>query len=165
VSETASARALRPEDRARWEVLHRGYSDFYGVGLTDEQRDRLWGWLLTHEHGLEGLVVEHEGRVVGIAHVRPLVRPLHVRVDGWLDDLFVDPDARGSGAAAAMLHAVRRLGADRGWSAVRWITSETNSRAQAFYDREGATRLSLVDYDVAVLAGPPGATAPAQAFT
>jgi len=156
VPESFSLRDLRPEDRPRWEVLHRGYTDFYEVATTDEQRDRLWSWLLVHDFGLEGLVVEHDGRVVGIAHVRPVVRPLHVQVDGWLDDLFVDPEARGSGAAAALLHAVRRLASDRGWSVVRWITSETNARARAFYEREGATALAFVTYDVEAQPGPPG---------
>ncbi len=60
-----------------------------------------------------GLVAEQDGRVVGIAHVRPVVRMLHARVDGYLDDLFVDPDARGSGAAAALLGAVRGSGPSR----------------------------------------------------
>ncbi len=150
VPERFATRLLLPGDRARWEVLHRGYTDFYEVATTDAQRDRLWDWLLAHDFGLEGLVAEHEGRLVGIAHVRPVVRPLHVQVDGWLDDLFVDPDTRGSGAAAALLHAVRRLGADRGWSAVRWVTSETNARARAFYEREGAAALAFVTYHVHV---------------
>lgn len=156
VPESFYTRDLRHDDHARWEVLHRGYSGHYGIATTDEQRQRLWGWLVSHEHGLEGLVVEHEGRVMGIAHVRPVVRPLHVQVDGWLDDLYVDPDARGTGAAAALLHAVRRLAADRGWSGVRWITSNTNARARAFYEREGAAALDVVTYDVGVEPGPPG---------
>ncbi|MDQ2756702.1 MAG: GNAT family N-acetyltransferase [Actinomycetota bacterium] len=159
--ESYGTRDLRPQDRARWEVLHRGYCDHYGIATTDAERERLWGWLLAHEHGLWALVVEHEGRVVGIAHVRPVVRPLHVRVDGWLDDLYVDPEARGSGAAAALLNAVRRLGADRGWSGVRWITGESNARARAFYEREGAAALSVVTYDVGVLPAPPGPAATA----
>lgn len=149
-------RALREEDASRWRELHRGYTDFYAVATTDEQRERLWRWLLTHEHGLEGLVVEDEGRVVGVAHVRPVVRPLHVTVDGYLDDLYVAPEARGSGAASVLLHAVRRLGATRGWSLVRWMTDASNTRAQAFYDREGATALSVVTYDVDVEPAPPG---------
>ncbi|MEO7061015.1 MAG: GNAT family N-acetyltransferase [Lapillicoccus sp.] len=149
-------RALHPGDRLRWGELHRGYTDFYEVAMTDEQRERLWGWLLTHAYGLEGLVVEHQGQVVGIAHIRPVVRPLHVTVDGYLDDLFVDPAARGTGAAAALLQAVRHLGADRGWSLVRWLTSETNARARAFYEREGARPLTFVTYSIDVLPGPPG---------
>lgn len=154
--ESSSTRDLRPHDRERWAELHRGYTDFYEVATTDAQRDRLWDWLLAHEHGLEGVVVEHEGRVVGIAHVRPVVRPLHVTVDGYLDDLFVDPAARGTGAAGALLHAVRRRGHDRGWSVVRWLTSETNARARAFYEREGARPLTFVTYGIDVEPGPPG---------
>jgi len=149
-------RALVEADRARWGELHVGYTDFYEVATTDAQRERLWGWLLAHEHGLEGLVVEQRGRVVGLAHVRPVVRPLHVTVDGFLDDLFVDPAARGTGAAAVLLQAVRRLGADRGWTGLRWLTSETNARARAFYEKQGARAMPFVTYGIDVLPGPPG---------
>lgn len=143
-----TVRELRASDRDRWRELHRGYTDFYEVATSDEARERVWGWLLAHEHGLVGLVAEQDGRVVGIAHVRPVVRMLHARVDGYLDDLFVDPAARGSGAASALLDAVRRLGAERGWQAVRWLTSESNARARAFYEREGARATPFVTYDV-----------------
>ena len=52
-----------------------------------------------------------------------------------LDDLFVDPPARGSGAAAALIDALAAEGRVRGWTVIRWITAEDNYRARALYDR------------------------------
>jgi len=49
-----------------------------------------------------------------------------------------------------------QLGYPERWSVVRWITSETNARARAFYEREGATALAFVTYDVEAQPGPPG---------
>lgn len=44
---------------------------------------------------------------------------------------FVEPAARGSGAAQALLGALRGEARLRGWSVVRWITAEDNYRARA----------------------------------
>lgn len=143
-------RMLAPQDRERWWQLYRGYTGFYEVAHTDEMTERVWGWLVDPDHDLQGLVVEDGlGRVVGLAHVRPVPRPLHASLAGFLDDLFVAEGARGTGAAQALLSRLRRFGAQQGWTTVRWITSESNLRARAAYDKV-ATRLPLLTYDMPV---------------
>ena len=143
-------RALQPDDRVRWWALYRGYTGFYEVAHTDEMTERVWQWLHDPDHDLQGFVVEDKtGRVVGLAHVRPFPRPLHASVAGFLDDLFVEEGARGTGAAQALLARLRSLGEERGWSTVRWITSESNHRARGAYDKV-ATVLPLVTYDMPV---------------
>ena len=54
---------------------------------------------------------------------------------GFLDDLFVRPDARGRRVAAALIGAVAAEGRRRGWSVLRWITAEDNRAGRAAYDR------------------------------
>lgn len=54
---------------------------------------------------------------------------------GWLDDMYVHPDARGSGAADALFARLRMLAAERGWPVIRWVTQHFNARGRAFYDR------------------------------
>ncbi len=143
-------RALQPGDRERWWALYRGYTTFYEITHTDEMTERVWQWLFDPDHDLQGFLVEDEsGRVVGLAHVRPFPRPLHASVAGFLDDLFVEESARGTGAAQALLARLRSLGEERGWSTVRWITSESNLRARGAYDKV-ATALPLVTYDMPV---------------
>ena len=121
------------------------------VGALPRLHDvRVWQWLFDPDHDLQGFLVEDEsGRVVGLAHVRPFPRPLHASVAGFLDDLFVEESARGTGAAQALLARLRSLGEERGWSTVRWITSESNLRARGAYDKV-ATALPLVTYDMPV---------------
>ena len=65
----------------------------------------------------------------------PLAGVLKSSTGGFLDDLFVDPEARGSGAAAALIRAVADEGRARGWTVIRWITAEDNYRARGLYDR------------------------------
>lgn len=146
---TLTIRPPAPADRPAWDVLYAGYAGFYGVAQTPAMRDRVWSWLLDPGHETRGLLALQDGRPVGLAHFRAFARPLSATVGGFLDDLFVAPDARGSGAAAALIAAVKAEGQARGWSVIRWITAEDNDRARALYDRV-ATRTKWVTYDIAL---------------
>lgn len=142
---------LRADDRAAWARLHRGYLDFYESTRPEEVSAVVWGWLTDPGHELECLVVRAApgAEPVGIAHFRPFVRPLHGSVSCFLDDLFVAPEHRGTGAVDALLAGLRARAAARGWPTVRWITRASNDRARSTYDRL-AVQTDLVTYDLAV---------------
>lgn len=67
-----------------------------------------------------------------------------------LYDLFVAPDARGSGLAEALIAACRDAAREHGAAALSWTTAPGNRRAQAVYDRVGGERSTWVHYDLAV---------------
>ena len=143
-------RRPQDQDRADWERLYAGYAEFYKVEQTPEMRARVWGWIHDHAHEVEAFVAEDDaGRVVGFTHFRPFAKPLAAAVGGFLDDLFVAPEARGSGAARALIEAVAEEGRARGWVVIRWITAEDNARARALYDKV-ATGTSWKTYDIAL---------------
>lgn len=144
---TLTIRPPRPEDRAAWGALYAGYAEFYRVTQTEEMRDRVWSWLMAGTQGVTGRVAERDGALVGLAHFRAFARPLSASTGGFLDDLFVDPAARGSGAAAALIEAVAAEGRAQGWTVIRWITAEDNYRARGLYDRL-ADRTKWVTYDI-----------------
>ena len=142
-------RPLVPEDQTRWRQLYAAYAEFYAASQTVEQTDRVWAWLMDPQHEVEGLVVhDAAGSLVGLAHVRAFSRPLSATVGGFLDDLFVDPQARGTGAVDALLDALRARARERGWSVVRWITAQDNDRARGKYDQV-ASATTWVTYDLA----------------
>jgi GNAT superfamily N-acetyltransferase len=131
-----STRFVSAPDKAEWRSLFNGYAEFYGTPMDDAIADRVWSWLLDPDHVLEGLLVhDGSGRAVGLAHVRTCPRPLGGCDIGFLDDMYVARDARGSGAADALFEALRNLAAERRWPAIRWITQHYNARGRAFYDR------------------------------
>jgi GNAT superfamily N-acetyltransferase len=145
---TFCIRPVQPGDRAGWDVLYQGYAAFYRVDQTPAMRDKVWGWLHDPAHSTEGLVAEAgDGRLIGLAHFRPFARPLSATTGGFLDDLFVAPEARGSGAAEALIAELKAIAGQRGWSVIRWITAEDNARARAVYDRV-ATKTQWVTYDL-----------------
>jgi GNAT superfamily N-acetyltransferase len=146
-----SARTVREADHEAWEELFVGYCDFYEHPSTVEQRRQVWSWITAGTiHCL--LAVPQgtsDGRAVGLAHVRECPSPLRGSMNGYLDDLFVKPAARGTGAFEALLGAVRELAVAEGWGNVRWITAGDNMRAQAAYDRI-STRTEWLTYQLDV---------------
>lgn len=152
MTSTWRVRPVRPDELAGWARLFAGYADFYGVPTSPEHQRQIWGWI--HEdHVIVALVAVpldadgSEGDPAGLAHLRSWVRPLRGVVCGYLDDLYVDPAARGQGVVEALFDEIRRLAAQRGWPTVRWTTAEDNYRARTVYDRIAA-RTTWITYDL-----------------
>jgi len=142
-----------PEDSTRWRELYRAYADFYQEPATAEQLDLLWSWISDPEHDVKALLVrDATGTAFGLAHYRPYFRPLAAAVAGHLDDLFVEPGARGTGAVDALLDALGTIARQSGWSKIRWITADDNHRARSKYDQV-AERTMWVTYDMPVSPG------------
>lgn len=135
-------------DREAWCRLYRGYAEFYRVPMTDEHLDLVWSWIHDATHEVEALVARSEaGEIAGLAHYRPFARPLAGATGLFLDDLFVDPAARGQAVGALLIEAVGEEARRRGCTLVRWITADDNHRARTLYDRL-ATRTMWVTYDL-----------------
>jgi len=144
---SVTIRPLEPSDKAAWEILFQGYASFYAVEQTPQMRETVWGWLNDPDHGSNCFVAEQGGKLIGFTHYRSFVSTLRAISNGFLDDLFVDPNARGSGAAQALIDAVSAVGREKGWGVIRWITAEDNYRARGVYDRV-ASRTPWVTYDI-----------------
>ena len=69
--------------------------------------------------------------------------------NGYLDDLYVTPTARGTGVVDAIFRELDSLARVRGWPVIRWTTAVDNDRAQHVYDRY-ARRTTWVTYDMDV---------------
>ena len=59
----------------------------------------------------------------------------------WLEDLYVAPEARGSGAGAALLQALAAIAVDRGCARFEWAVLDWNRPAVEFYRAKGALPL------------------------
>ena len=128
--------------------LVRAYCDFYEVDPPDDALLALSRALLADpEHeGVQFLARDADGHAVGFATLYWTWSTSDAARIGVMNDLFVAPTARGSGAAEQLIDACRSECARRGASRLTWQTAPDNERAQAVYERVGATRESWVDY-------------------
>lgn len=142
-----SVRPITEGDREAWGALYRGYRDFYSKPHDAAIYDTVWGWLMDPSHESRCLVAEVDGRAIGIGHYRRFARPIDGGCGIYLDDLFTAPEARGTGAASAIIERLEEIGREEGASLVRWITAESNETARSLYDRL-AKQTPWVTYDV-----------------
>lgn len=56
----------------------------------------------------------------------------------WLEDLYVRPEARGSGLGKALLVTLAQIAVSRGWSRFEWWVLDWNEPAHGFYRSVGA---------------------------
>ncbi|MCY4191790.1 MAG: GNAT family N-acetyltransferase [Rhodospirillaceae bacterium] len=128
-------RPVEREDRVAWERLYRGYGDFYKVGMTHKTLQTVWGWLHDPKTVVEGLVAVRDDQLIGLANFRAMPSPLRGSTIGFLDDLYVDQQARGAKVGEKLLARLKQIAVERGWDKIRWITTDDNYRARSLYDR------------------------------
>ncbi len=128
--------------------LIRGYCDFYEVAPTDAALLAVSRALIADpdREGVQLIARNDETEAVGFATVYWSWDTLIAARAGIMHDLFVRPSDRGTGVAdlliGACLEECRRHGAAK----LGWQTAHDNTRAQAVYERVGATRDEWVDY-------------------
>ncbi len=83
------------------------------------------------------LLARDDGREVGFVQVYPAFSSTALAPIWILNDLYVDPTARGTGVVDLLLTTTAELARDAGCVAVELATQHTNRRAQAVYDRHG----------------------------
>jgi GNAT superfamily N-acetyltransferase len=124
---------LHADDRAPWEILARGYKEFYKTPTTDAEFDTAWNRLIRQD-GIHGLGAKLDGRLVGIAHYL-FHTSVWARTSCYLQDLFTAPDVRGKGIARALIEAVAAEAGKQGAARYYWMTQEHNATARILYDK------------------------------
>jgi GNAT superfamily N-acetyltransferase len=128
--------------------LMRAYCDFYEVSPTDADLLALARALIEDpEHeGVQLVAREPSGRAAGFATLYWSWSTADAARIGIMNDLFVTETARGQGLAERLIEACRAECTRRGAPRLTWQTAPGNLRAQAVYDRVGATREQWIDY-------------------
>jgi GNAT superfamily N-acetyltransferase len=132
---TIHIQELKPDDRAAWEVLTRGYKDFYNTPTSDAEYTAAWSRLLAHD-GVHGLAAWADGRLVGIAHYL-FHTSVWATTNCYLQDLFTLHAARGKGVARALIEAVAQQARERKAARYYWLTQEHNAVARVLYNKVG----------------------------
>ncbi|WP_047249284.1 GNAT family N-acetyltransferase [Chromobacterium subtsugae] len=137
-------RTAQAGDYADWRPLWDGYNAFYGragdTALPEAITAQTWARFFDPAEPVDALLAEQDGRIIGLVHTvihRSTTRLADVC---YLQDLFTAPEARGRGAARALIEAVYRQAAARGCNRVYWQTHDSNRAARALYDKMGENK-------------------------
>jgi GNAT superfamily N-acetyltransferase len=128
-------RAALPSDEPAWRELWRGYCEFYETRLPDQVTNRTWQRILDPDSQIMCIVAEVEGRVRGFANCVVHEATWETQAVCYLEDLYVDPAARGQGVAGTLLEWLRNAMRAEGWARLYWMTRRDNAQARRLYDR------------------------------
>jgi GNAT superfamily N-acetyltransferase len=127
-------RPLIAADKASWLSLWAGYLEFYQTSLPSDVTETAFARLTGADGDMFGFVAEQDGHIIGIAHC---IVHRSTWAQGnyvYLNDLFVTPGLRKSGAGRALIEAIYKRADEIGAERVYWLTHETNTTARKLYD-------------------------------
>ena len=128
--------ALNLNDKDKWAQLYDGYAELYEMKMNKDILDTVWSWIHNHEVKFYSIGVKSsENELIGFMHYREMPSPLRGKLVGFLDDLFVHPDFRGTGAVQLLFGELKIQAKKNDWPYVRWITATDNSRARKVYNQ------------------------------
>jgi GNAT superfamily N-acetyltransferase len=131
---TTIVRMAEANDEARWRELWAGYVKFYRAEVSDEVTAHTWARILDSASNIDTLVAERDGQVIGICNYVFHDHTWSKQQICYLQDLFVDPTSRGSGAAKQLILACEEQAKAKGAFRIYWQTQEYNAAARSLYD-------------------------------
>jgi len=119
--------------------LFAGYLRFYRKPVDEA---RIAAFLRERLAGGESVVflARHGAAALGFVQLYPSFASLSLARSWILNDLFVQPQARGLGVARALMLAARQLGQDTGAAELFLQTARDNTTARSLYEGLGWVR-------------------------
>ena len=119
--------------------LFSGYLRFYGKSTPEAQARAFIGDRLAKGDSVFYLAAL-DGEDVGFTQLYPAFASLSQAPSWILNDLYVDPRARGAGVGEALMEAARQLALSNGAAELMLQTARTNFIAQRLYEKLGWVR-------------------------
>jgi len=142
-------RDAAPADRSAWGGMWAANCTHHGATMGEAEVDELWRRVLNPDHSVCALVsaAADDRGLLGFAHYVLHPHTFTSRTVCYLEDLWVEPAARGAGVGRRLIEALVERGRARGWRRLYWHTEADNEAARRLYDRM-ATLTDYVRYDV-----------------
>jgi GNAT superfamily N-acetyltransferase len=128
-------RPVAASERTAWQPLWKGYLDFYKTTVPKEVYNTTWARLQDSAEPMHLLGAYVDGRLLGIVHFLYHRSCWTIADYCYLQDLFVDEDARKLGLGRALIEAVYQRAHNDGASRVYWLTHQSNATARVLYDK------------------------------
>ncbi len=121
-------------DRAGWDRLWQGFLHYYGTSLPGPVNEATWARLMDPACPMKMRLAEVGGQVLGFAIHQHHPSTWVLGDDCYLEDLFVDPAARGQGLGRSLIEDLISLARSKGWHRLYWNTDARNTTARRLYD-------------------------------
>lgn len=131
---TVEIRDATPSDRRDFLALWQGFTDGYNLALAPGVTEFTWSRLMDPGSPLTARLACVDGVPLGFAIHQHHPSTWVMGDDGYLEDLYVAPQARGRGLGRALIEDLVALGRARGWRRLYWLTEITNASARRLYD-------------------------------
>lgn len=139
-------RFMQPEDRETWLILWEGYLNFYETDLPKEVSEKTFERLVDETRTNQiAMVAELNGEIIGFVHCITHATNWKIENVVYLQDLYVSPSSRGTGAGKALINAVYKWADDNETPTVYWLTQSYNQTARKLYDQV-ATLTPFIKY-------------------
>ncbi len=129
-------RAAKPGDREQWDVLWKGYQDYYQVDLS-ATTDNTWQRLMAP--GPDGpfclVCTGDDDALVGFTTYMYHGHTWQPEPRCYLVDLYSTPRLRGKGIGRSLIEAVYEKADEHGCSQVYWLTQDFNEAGRRLYDK------------------------------
>ena len=135
-------RRASDEDASVFLSLVNGLAEYEKLPPPDARgRERLIEAAFGPRKRFDVLIAELGGTPVGYAVIFETYSTFLARPKLFLEDLFVNPQYRGSGAGDALMKACAREAVARNCARIEWVVLDWNEPAMRFYRARGATQL------------------------
>lgn len=122
-------------DEPGWRRLWAGFLDYYELSLASEITDFTWKRLMDPQSPMKARMAFDGAGALGFAIHQHHPSTWVMGDDCYLEDLFVDPAARGQGVGRALIEDLAAHARAMGWKRLYWNTEITNTAARKLYDR------------------------------
>ena len=138
---TVNIRPATPQDAALILRFIRELAEFEREPDAVKATEEGLAHALFDERSAEAVIAEQEGKPMGFALFFHNFSTWTGRKGLYLEDLYVTPEARGSGVGTALLRHLAGIALDRDCGRFEWAVLDWNTPAIDFYTAVGAESL------------------------
>ena len=133
-------RAAHADDRDAWRAMWDAYCGFYEATIGAGVTECTWSRILAPESPVNCVIAVDRSSGLSVGFANYVIHPFtwSDRPACYLEDLFVQPSARGTGAGGALLRYFIAQIREQQWGRLYWMTQRNNHVARRLYERFAA---------------------------
>lgn len=148
----SEVRDAETADYPEWHRMWSANCAHYDASIPAAESQELWRRIMDPAYPVGALVSgasAGKSPLIGFANYVLHPHTFSSRMVCYLEDLWIEPSARGAGLGRTFIDALIARGRDRGWRRIYWHTGADNTAARRLYDRISQPT-DYVRYDVSL---------------